>query len=277
MALAVRLNPGYDNMCFGRGVGAFANKGQSRGWHYVLPRGNSLTSAANVWRGGATGTRLAIGAPPCCPLVTGANYRLDGGLNSLQTAMYQKSCFLYRVAVGRRRCKPAVPTRSTTGAFDKTSNVPACVGRATARCGAARAVASVGLARKASISISRFTIPPVSSAISALHNSLSLRMSLRCRITTSLCSVAPKLLTGLFTRRAGPSASTFTRHCTMSDRIAAFVLAVLAACWNVASLAGALQDRKLTPGTVNATISEEQYRAQCVHGNHPEITALARR
>jgi hypothetical protein len=49
----------------------------------------------------------------------------------------------------------------------------------------------------------------------------------------------------------------------MSDRIAAFVLAVLAACWNVASLAGELPDRKLTPGTVNAAISEEQYRAQC--------------
>ena len=49
----------------------------------------------------------------------------------------------------------------------------------------------------------------------------------------------------------------------MSGRIAAFVLAVLAACWNVASLAGELPDRKLTPGTVNGAISEEQYRAQC--------------
>ena len=49
----------------------------------------------------------------------------------------------------------------------------------------------------------------------------------------------------------------------MRDRIAAFVLAVLATCWNVASLAGELPDRKLTPGTANAAISEEQYRAQC--------------
>jgi hypothetical protein len=38
---------------------------------------------------------------------------------------------------------------------------------------------------------------------------------------------------------------------------------VLAAYWNVASLAGELPDRKLTPGTANAAISEEQYRAQC--------------
>jgi hypothetical protein len=49
----------------------------------------------------------------------------------------------------------------------------------------------------------------------------------------------------------------------MSDRIAAFVLAVLATCWNAAPLAGELPDRKLTPGTVNAAISEEQYHAQC--------------
>jgi hypothetical protein len=49
----------------------------------------------------------------------------------------------------------------------------------------------------------------------------------------------------------------------MSDRITAFVLAVLAACWSVAPLAGELPDRKLTPGTANAAISEEQYRAQC--------------
>jgi hypothetical protein len=49
----------------------------------------------------------------------------------------------------------------------------------------------------------------------------------------------------------------------MSDRIAALVLTVLAACWNVASLAGELPDRKLTPGTANTAISEEQYHAEC--------------
>jgi len=49
----------------------------------------------------------------------------------------------------------------------------------------------------------------------------------------------------------------------MSDCVAAFVLATVAACWTVASLAGELPDRKLTPGTVNAAISEVQYRAQC--------------
>jgi hypothetical protein len=49
----------------------------------------------------------------------------------------------------------------------------------------------------------------------------------------------------------------------MSDCIAAFVLATVAACWTVASLAGELPDRKVTPGSANAAISEEQYRAQC--------------
>ena len=49
----------------------------------------------------------------------------------------------------------------------------------------------------------------------------------------------------------------------MSDCLAAFVLVALAACWTVASVAGELPDRKLTPGTVNAAISEQQYRAQC--------------
>ena len=49
----------------------------------------------------------------------------------------------------------------------------------------------------------------------------------------------------------------------MSGRIAAFVFVVLAACWNVASLAGELPDRKLTPGTANTAVSEEQYREQC--------------
>ena len=49
----------------------------------------------------------------------------------------------------------------------------------------------------------------------------------------------------------------------MSDCVAAFVLATVAACWTVDSLAGELPDRKLTPGTINAAISEDQYRAQC--------------
>jgi hypothetical protein len=49
----------------------------------------------------------------------------------------------------------------------------------------------------------------------------------------------------------------------MSDCVAAFVLATVAACWIVASLAGELPDRKSTPGSVNAAISEQQYRAQC--------------
>src|SRR5437667_5802068 len=63
--------------------------------------------------------------------------------------------------------------------------------------------------------------------------------------------------------RTGALASIVTRYHTMNDRIGVFVLAVLAACWNVTSLAGELPDRKLTPGTANAAISEEQYRAQC--------------
>jgi hypothetical protein len=75
--------------------------------------------------------------------------------------------------------------------------------------------------------------------------------------------VDAQLPTGLFTRRTGALASIFTRYCTMSGRIAAFVVVVLAASWNVASLGGELPDRRLTPGTVNAAISEEQYRAQC--------------
>jgi hypothetical protein len=37
----------------------------------------------------------------------------------------------------------------------------------------------------------------------------------------------------------------------MSDCLASFVLGVLAACWTVASLAGELPDRKITPGTIN--------------------------
>jgi hypothetical protein len=49
----------------------------------------------------------------------------------------------------------------------------------------------------------------------------------------------------------------------MSDCVAAFVLASVAACWTVASLAGELRDRKITPGSVNAAISEQQYRSQC--------------
>ena len=49
----------------------------------------------------------------------------------------------------------------------------------------------------------------------------------------------------------------------MNDWVAAFVLATLAECWAAASLAGELPDRNLTPGVVNAGISEQQYRAQC--------------
>ena len=49
----------------------------------------------------------------------------------------------------------------------------------------------------------------------------------------------------------------------MSDRVAVLFLAAVAACWTVASLAGELPDRKITPGSVNAAISEDQYRAQC--------------
>jgi hypothetical protein len=49
----------------------------------------------------------------------------------------------------------------------------------------------------------------------------------------------------------------------MSDRVAVLFLATLVGCWSAAGRAGELPDRKLTPGTVNAAISEEQYRAQC--------------
>ena len=49
----------------------------------------------------------------------------------------------------------------------------------------------------------------------------------------------------------------------MSDCVAAFVLATVAACWTLASLAGELPDQKITRGSVNAAISEQQYRAQC--------------
>ena len=49
----------------------------------------------------------------------------------------------------------------------------------------------------------------------------------------------------------------------MSDRVAVLFLATLVGCWSAAGRAGELPDRKLTPGTVNAAISEEQYHAQC--------------
>jgi hypothetical protein len=49
----------------------------------------------------------------------------------------------------------------------------------------------------------------------------------------------------------------------MSDRVAVFFLATLVGCWSAAGRAGELPDRKITPGSVNAAISEDQYRAQC--------------
>ena len=49
----------------------------------------------------------------------------------------------------------------------------------------------------------------------------------------------------------------------MSDRAAVLFLATLVACWSAAGRAGELPDRKRSPGTVNAAISEQQYRAQC--------------
>jgi len=49
----------------------------------------------------------------------------------------------------------------------------------------------------------------------------------------------------------------------MGNRLAVLLLTTLVACWNAAACAGELPDRQLTPGTVNAAISEQQYRAQC--------------
>jgi hypothetical protein len=49
----------------------------------------------------------------------------------------------------------------------------------------------------------------------------------------------------------------------MGDRVAVLFLATLIGCWSAAGRAGELPDRKLTPGTVNSAISEDQYRAQC--------------
>ena len=49
----------------------------------------------------------------------------------------------------------------------------------------------------------------------------------------------------------------------MSDRVAVLFLATFVGCWSAAGRAGELPDRKLTPGTVNSAISEDQYRAQC--------------
>lgn len=48
----------------------------------------------------------------------------------------------------------------------------------------------------------------------------------------------------------------------MGNRAAVLLLTTLA-CWNAATHAGELPDRQLTPGTINAAISEEQFRAQC--------------
>ena len=47
----------------------------------------------------------------------------------------------------------------------------------------------------------------------------------------------------------------------MGDRVAVLFLATLIGCWSAAGRAGELPDRKLTPGTVNSAISEDQYRA----------------
>jgi hypothetical protein len=49
----------------------------------------------------------------------------------------------------------------------------------------------------------------------------------------------------------------------MSNRVAVLLLATFVACWNAPVRAGELPDRQLTPGVVNAAISEQQYRAQC--------------
>lgn len=49
----------------------------------------------------------------------------------------------------------------------------------------------------------------------------------------------------------------------MIGSVAAMVLATLVACLNPAARAGGLPDRQFTPGTTNAAISEQQYRAQC--------------
>jgi hypothetical protein len=47
----------------------------------------------------------------------------------------------------------------------------------------------------------------------------------------------------------------------MRDRAAVLFLAALVGCWSAAVRAGELPDRKLSPGTVNAAMSEQQYRA----------------
>ena len=49
----------------------------------------------------------------------------------------------------------------------------------------------------------------------------------------------------------------------MSDRAAVLFLATLVGCWSAVGRAGELPDRKLTPGTANSAISEDQYRAEC--------------
>ena len=49
----------------------------------------------------------------------------------------------------------------------------------------------------------------------------------------------------------------------MNNRVSAIALATLVAGCNAAARADALPDRQITPGSVNAAISEQQYRAQC--------------
>ena len=49
----------------------------------------------------------------------------------------------------------------------------------------------------------------------------------------------------------------------MRARAAVWLLATLVGCWSAEGRASELPDRKLTLGTVNTAISEQQYRAQC--------------
>jgi hypothetical protein len=49
----------------------------------------------------------------------------------------------------------------------------------------------------------------------------------------------------------------------MGDRVAVLFMATLVGCWSTAGRAGELPDRKLSPGTINAAISEQEYQAQC--------------
>ena len=49
----------------------------------------------------------------------------------------------------------------------------------------------------------------------------------------------------------------------MTARAAVLFVATLVVCWSAAGRSGELPDRRLTPGTINTAISEQQYRAQC--------------